>query len=261
MKSPLPIVFALCGVTLLSSPGHADNVYVTVEHVSGESGLVYSSGCCVPDFFFPAEGYVETSNCGTTSSGACVQYRSMGIWLYPYPEAPKGGDLMSITVSGDRYPTSQLSGSGLLLLEFASDDFLSSAFLYQVLNSPDQQINMTWPSSTQFTFGIPRGPFEANPQQSHIALVAYKPASTVTYLDNNAGAAPTLTFRYDVEVVDPCPQDIDGNGTVDGGDLSSILGFWGLPVDPPGTGPDLNGDGRVTGADLAEVLSYWGPCS
>ena len=239
----------------------AEDVIVTVEHVQGESGLVYASECCVPDFFLPGEGYIQTSNCGTTSAGACVQLRAMGIWLYEYPEKPDGGELLSITFSGDRFASSGLFGAGVLLIEFAQDDFLSSAFLYQVLNSPDQQVNMTWPSLPGFNFAIPKGPFEANPQQSYIALVAYKPGTTLTYLDNNAGVAPVLEFRYDVEVIDLCPQDIDGNGSVDGGDLSVVLGFWGQPVDPPGSGADLNGDGRVTGADLTEILSFWGPCS
>ena len=238
----------------------AEDVIVTVDHVQGESGLVYASECCVPDFFLPGEGYIQTSNCGTTSAGACVQLRAMGIWLYEYPEKPEGGELLSITFSGDRFASSGLFGAGVLLIEFAQDDFLSSAFLYQALNSPDQQVNMTWPSTPGFNFGVPKAPFEANPQQSYIAVVAYKPGTTLTYLDNNAGVAPVLNFRYDVEVVEPCPQDIDGNGTVDGGDLSVVLGFWGQPVDPPGSGADLNGDGLVTGADLTEILSFWGPC-
>ena len=251
----------LLASSLLGAAGLAEDFIVTVEHVQGESGLVYASGCCVPDFFLPGEGYVQTSNCGTTSAGACVQYRSMGIWLYPYPETPSDAELISIKFSGDRFASTGLFGTGVILIEFAQDDFLSSAFLFQVLNSPDQDVNVTWPSLPGFDFGIPKAPFEANPQQSYIAVVAYKPGTTLTYFDNNAGAAPVLEFRYDIEVIDLCPADIDENGRVDGGDLSIILGFWGQSVEPPGSGADLNGDGLVTGADLTEVLSFWGPCS
>ncbi len=260
MKSNTTTVSVLLGTALFAAAGIAEDVFVTVEHVQGESGLVYASGCCVPDFFLPGEAYVQTGNCGTTSAGACVQLRSMGIWLYPVPETPAGGELLTIRFEGDRYANSGLYGSGVLLIEFASDEYLSSAFLYQVLNSPDQQVNVTWPSATGFSFGIPKEPLQSNSQESFIALVAYKPGSTLTYIDNNPGEAPILEFRFDVEEKDPCPQDIDGNGVVDGGDLSAILGFWGLTVDPPGSGADLTGDGRVTGGDLAEVLSYWGPC-
>ena len=228
---PLNVIPLFC-TSLIAAASTAEDVVVTMEHVSGESGLVYASQCCVPDFFLPGDGYVQTSNCGTTSSGACAQLRSMGVWLYSFPETPPGGELLSIVLKGDRYASSGLFGTGVLLIEFVSDDYLSSASLYQVLNSPDQQVNITWPSVTDFSFGIPKEPFEANPQQSFIALVAYKPSSTITYIDNNSGNAPVLEFRFDVEVVDLCPEDIDGNESVDGGDLSIVLGSWGLDVDP-----------------------------
>ena len=58
---------------------------------------------------------------------------------------------------------------------------------------------------------------------------------------------------------EPCTGDIDGNGMVDGSDLSKVLGFWG----PCGNGDcpaDLDGDGAVTGADLSILLGWWGVC-
>jgi hypothetical protein len=54
-----------------------------------------------------------------------------------------------------------------------------------------------------------------------------------------------------------CPGDIDGNGTIDGSDLSQVLGFWGQS----GNSADLNSDGTVDGLDLAIVLGGWGNCS
>jgi len=47
--------------------------------------------------------------------------------------------------------------------------------------------------------------------------------------------------------------DIDGDGDVDGTDLSYILGAWGTDV----SWSDLNGDGTVDGSDLAIVLGAW----
>ena len=56
-----------------------------------------------------------------------------------------------------------------------------------------------------------------------------------------------------------CPGDLNGDGQVDGADISAVLSFWGPnPVFPAA---DINGDGVVNGADLAAVLSSWGPCS
>jgi hypothetical protein len=52
----------------------------------------------------------------------------------------------------------------------------------------------------------------------------------------------------------PCPSDFDGNGTVDGADLATMLGAWGGP------GADLDGSGATDGADLAILLGAWGLC-
>ena len=54
----------------------------------------------------------------------------------------------------------------------------------------------------------------------------------------------------------PCPADLNGNGGVDGGDVTIVLGDWGLTDSPA----DLNGDGVVGGADLTIVLASWGVC-
>ena len=55
---------------------------------------------------------------------------------------------------------------------------------------------------------------------------------------------------------DTCPADLNGNGSVDGGDVTIVLGDWGLTDSPA----DLNGDGEVSGADLTIVLAEWGAC-
>jgi hypothetical protein len=56
-------------------------------------------------------------------------------------------------------------------------------------------------------------------------------------------------------VPDSCerPADIDGDGSVNGGDLALLLGNWG----GTGTG-DIDRDGTVTGGDLALLLGDWG---
>lgn len=58
--------------------------------------------------------------------------------------------------------------------------------------------------------------------------------------------------------IDACaplvPEDFNGDGRVDGNDLSFLLTFWG-----PGSSPaDLTRDGQVDGADLARLLTRWG---
>jgi hypothetical protein len=51
-----------------------------------------------------------------------------------------------------------------------------------------------------------------------------------------------------------CPEDFDGNLSVDGADLAFVLAAWGTG------GADLDGDGTTDGADLALVLAGWGTC-
>ena len=53
-----------------------------------------------------------------------------------------------------------------------------------------------------------------------------------------------------------CPADINGDGVVDGADLSTLLGAWGESGGPA----DIDGSGVVDGADLAALLGEWGVC-
>ncbi len=57
---------------------------------------------------------------------------------------------------------------------------------------------------------------------------------------------------------EPCPADLTGDGTVDVGDLLSLLSQWGPCHD--GCNADLTGDGDVGAADLVVLLDAWGPC-
>ena len=70
-----------------------------------------------------------------------------------------------------------------------------------------------------------------------------------------SGDPVVIVFRIGVEV--PCPADLDGNGTVDGDDLGTLLGAWG-PAQ--GSSADLNADGFVDGDDLGTLLGVWGAC-
>ena len=57
--------------------------------------------------------------------------------------------------------------------------------------------------------------------------------------------------------IEACPADLNGDGSVDGIDLSMILGAW-KEYD---SDADLDGDGVVGGSDLAIILAAWDqPC-
>lgn len=50
--------------------------------------------------------------------------------------------------------------------------------------------------------------------------------------------------------------DVNGDGAVNGADVTVILGEWG-PCNDPCCVADLNGDGKINGADLLIVLGKW----
>ena len=53
---------------------------------------------------------------------------------------------------------------------------------------------------------------------------------------------------------EPCPEDLNGDGVINGADLGLLLGAWGT------ASRDINGDGIVDGADLGLLLGAWGDC-
>ena len=63
-----------------------------------------------------------------------------------------------------------------------------------------------------------------------------------------------LTLCCGVSSANDCIADLDGNGSVDGEDLSMILADWG------GSELDLDGNDLVDGTDLSLLLANWGQC-
>lgn len=64
-----------------------------------------------------------------------------------------------------------------------------------------------------------------------------------------------LDHRRDLPVA--CPADVNGDGRVDGAEISLVLGAWGSTD----AALDLDGDGFVGGGDLSILLAAWGSCS
>ena len=53
-----------------------------------------------------------------------------------------------------------------------------------------------------------------------------------------------------------CPADLDGNDTVDGVDLSTLLSAWGTSS----ADADIDGNSTIDAQDLTALLAAWGPC-
>jgi len=74
-----------------------------------------------------------------------------------------------------------------------------------------------------------------------------------TFADEDGNGVPDCCEASDC----PVDADLNGDGCVNGADLSTLLGFWGVPDPVLG---DLDGNGIVNGPDLAILLGNWSPC-
>lgn len=89
--------------------------------------------------------------------------------------------------------------------------------------------------------------------------------ATVEILDSTIcdNTNPEVEGRYvDLggNTICDCPADLNGDGIVDGADISGVIAFWGV-CSTEDCDADINFDGIINGADLALLLSDWGICS
>ena len=84
------------------------------------------------------------------------------------------------------------------------------------------------------------------------AFSAVTTGDGITWQAGGNGAAPTLTVEGTPGLPASSP-DINGDGAVNGLDLTMLLAAWGTSS----TDCDLNGDGTVGGADLTALLAAW----
>jgi len=81
-------------------------------------------------------------------------------------------------------------------------------------------------------------------------------ATVLTSDENLAGAtSSSVTVTLNVTVAGGNPADLNGDGSVDGGDLALLLNAWGSTKPNPA---DIDNDGIVSGSDLSILLNSWG---
>lgn len=102
--------------------------------------------------------------------------------------------------------------------------------------------------STPLAIGFRMFDLDNAPRVVDIASVADTGVPTATSDVIDMGA-------YEAQANIDCPEDLNGDGVVNSGDLAELLAGWG------GSGPaDFNGSGNVDAADLAILLAGWGAC-
>ena len=117
-------------------------------------------------------------------------------------------------------------------------------------SSPPNLQGLTDPNTSRTWIGR----FVTTPTAGPTTLSISGSISFATYPGGSAQQdSSSATFTY---VEASCPADVDGNGTINGGDLGLLLLDWGSDA----VRSDLNGDGLVNGADVGLMLLAWGPC-
>jgi hypothetical protein len=109
-------------------------------------------------------------------------------------------------------------------------------------------VGQTEPTIDLSTLAIPSGPH---------TLAVIVQDETLWVRDEAARAAlMTRSLSWNMDVVQPCLGDLDGNGTVAVNDLLAVIDAFGTSS-PSG---DANGDGIVNTDDILVILSAWGAC-
>ena len=120
------------------------------------------------------------------------------------------------------------------ILTFECDSYESNSDAHAIL----------WQSLGTFSFNSPNPPVSG--------FVDIKLHKT-----NGVESVATLVPGEPEEPPTDCElADVNNDGSVDGTDLSLILGFWGNNCD--GCAQDINNNGDVDGSDLSFVLGFWG---
>ena len=81
----------------------------------------------------------------------------------------------------------------------------------------------------------------------------------VTGVDRQVLNASGSSFFYVTRVIvaPPCPGDLDGSGSVDAGDIGTLLLLFGAGAGSPG---DLDASGSVDAGDIGSLLLMFGAC-
>lgn len=74
-----------------------------------------------------------------------------------------------------------------------------------------------------------------------------------------SGPGQGIVLMFERDLIS-CPEDLSGDGTVNGADVALCLASWG-PAMGSGYYADFNGDSVVDGYDITAILANWGACA
>jgi hypothetical protein len=178
-----------------------------------------------------------------------------GTWTYEYALENANSDR---SVESFSVPT----GTGALI---ANGGFHDVAYTHWTTGGTVPQYDATdWPMNVAGTsVSWATTPFVTNPNANAIrwgttynfrftANTAPEPATATVGLFKTGVPASVNVATHGPSNGTPCPQDLNGDGVVDGLDLGMLLAQWG----GPGTA-DFDSSGIVDGLDLGALLAAW----
>jgi hypothetical protein len=222
--------FALAGQTFIVRVGSPDGSFgdgILRIECNGQGGPPNDE--CV-DAESLSDGITQVSTAGATSSGIDDV---LGCSTSSGP-----------SVDADLWYLYQTSCTGLLTIATCGSDFDTRISIYDA--------SVGCPSSGSASYACND---DACGSGSQITAPVLEGQLLLIRLGSSDGATGDAQILIDCDPFEtPCPEDVDGNGTIDGADLGLLLGAWGTPD----SDADINGDGTVNGADLGLLLGAWG---
>ncbi len=100
---------------------------------------------------------------------------------------------------------------------------------------------------------IPAATFNAAIGSGSNVLFTLTPSLTVNTQCSYSEARVVISYRSEI----PCLGDLNGDRSIDGADLGTLLSQWGTCA---ACTADLDHDGLVSGADIGALLGGWGAC-
>ena len=221
--------------------------------------------------------YVSTRN-DVYADNIFIQSRSFGVTMSAgaiarYPHTPQVKALVQWEGPANRSDTASMTGHDIAdnawwfsrepinFIDKFQGDFISIQsqidhaqpdHLHTILLN-NRAVNLASGGAGRSRFTRVNGPTGAGSNLANQIFVGITLAST---LPETIGLEPFMRGIMQEMVarpVRPRVGDINGNGSVDGGDLTMILAAWGTN----NADADLNDDRQVNGADLASLLAAW----
>jgi len=173
-------------------------------------------------------------------------------------------------------PINQLQlfkGDGTATLSFAGRWLLDGQAGQAGVNNPNPPGGVNRPSGPRLSLlsyndaSVVPPNFPGGPRRLGMMLCDWGDGVTPgdTGVDTVGTAFPPQRWFFDdvtialVTASVACPEDLNNDGTVDGGDISFILNSFGQSAVGQ-ENLDLNGDGVVNGGDISNLLNVFGPC-